>query len=259
MNTRLLLTVFFLLVFGKQDVLSQYGVTHEVGIITGPVAFYSDFGERGDYETNKNNVGFGIGIVHYLNFALRSSKYFDEHFKIRNELVFHKTNFHHYGRWVKLEKTSVMANQLRAMSGSTTAIEIGSQLEYYPLSIYDFENNGFKITPFFGLGAHLVYYDPEVKSSLGPLNLIPSTPDKYYNSFKQRPGFTVAFVGSVGFRYKLTPMSDLMLDSRWQFYLSDDVDGLNPSFEKNGTTEVPENKSNDWVYWLNIGYIYYLN
>lgn len=244
---------------GSQKASSQGGTTHEIGILTGPVVFYSDFGERGNYETNKNNVGFGLGLVHYLNYAFNSPSYFDTHFKIRNELDFHKTNFYHYGRWVKPEKTSVMANQLRAMSGQTTVIELGSHLEYYPWSIYDFENNGFKVTPFFSLGAHLVYYDPEVKSSLGPLNLQVSTPVKYYNSFRQRPGMTVAFIASFGIRYKLTPMSDLMLESRWQYYLSDEVDGLNPTFENNKKRPVPENESKDWIYWLNLGYVYYLN
>lgn len=166
MNARLLLMAFFLLFFGKQEAHSQFGFSQEVGIITGPVVFYSDFGQRYNFETNAKNVGFGVGLVYYLNYAFRSSRYFDEHFKIRNELDFHKTNFYHYGRWVSPEKTSVMANQLRAMSGSTTVIEIGSQLEYYPLNIYDFENNAYKVTPFVSMGLHYVYYDPKVKSSL---------------------------------------------------------------------------------------------
>jgi hypothetical protein len=50
-----------------------------------------------------------------------------------------------------------------------------------------------------------------------------------------------------------------MLDGRWHYYFSDWVDGLNPTFENNGTTPVPENKANEWIYWLNVGYIYYIN
>ena len=49
-----------------------------------------------------------------------------------------------------------------------------------------------------------------------------------------------------------------MLDSRWEYYFSDKVDGLDPSFENNGIVPVPENKANEWIYWLNIGYIYYI-
>lgn len=266
MNTRFLLMVFFLLFFGKQDVYSQFGFSHEVGVITGPVVFYSDFGQRNNFETNSNNVGFGIGLIHYLNFSYRSDcncytrdTYFNDHFKLRNELNYHKTTFKHYGEWVDSRKTSTMAKQLRAMSGSSTVIEVGSQLEYFPLSVRDFASGGYKIAPFLSLGVHWVNYDPEVTSSRGKLDSPISTPDKYYNSFQQEPGSTWAVLGSVGIRYKLSRMSDLMLDSRWTFYFTDYLDGLNPSLENNGTTPVPENKANDWTFWLNFGYIYYIN
>jgi hypothetical protein len=58
-------------------------------------------------------------------------------------------------------------------------------------------------------------------------------------------------VTSVGVRYKLTMLSDLMLDLRWQLYFSDWIDGFNH--------QLSYNKFNDWLLWLNFGYIYYLN
>ena len=91
----------------------QFGFSHEVGIITGPVVFYSDFGQRNDFDTNIGNVGFGVGLVHYLNFSYRAdcncytrSTYFNDHFKVRSEIDFHKTNFEHFGEWVEPDKTS---------------------------------------------------------------------------------------------------------------------------------------------------------
>jgi len=266
MNTRILLLVFFLLIFTKQEVYSQLGFSHEVGLITGPVVFYSDFGERNNFETNAGNVGFGVGLIHYLNFSYRADcncytrdTYFNDHFKIRNEIDYHKTNLEHFGEWVEPDKTSLFADQLRAMSGTTSVFEIGSQLEYFPLSIRDFAAGAYKIAPFISFGVHWVSYNTEVESSFGPLNTPISTPDKYFNSFQQGNASTWAMVGSVGIRYKLTPLSDLMLDSRWEYYFSDYMDGLNPSLENNGTTPVPENKANEWIYWLNIGYIYYID
>ena len=266
MNTRILLLVFFFLMLCKQEVYSQFGFSHEVGIITGPVAFYSDFGERNDFETNSGNIGFGVGLIHYLNFSYRADcncytrdTYFNDHFKLRNEIDYHKTNLEHLGKWVDPDKTSITAAQLRAMKGSTTVFDIGSQLEYFPLSIRDFAAGGYKIAPFASFGVHWVNYDPEVYSELGPLNTPITTPRKYFNSFQQESDSTWSVVMSVGIRYKLTPLSDLMLDSRWQYYFSNWVDGLNPSFENNQVVEVPENKANDWIYWLNIGYIYYLD
>lgn len=257
MNIRLLLTAFFLLVCTQQEIFSQ--ATHELGVVFGPVALYSDYGERNNFETNMGNTGLGYGVVHFLNFSYGRYSFFNDHFKLRNEVNFYKTNLQHYGQWVSPEKTSLFSDQLRAMSGSTSVFEIGSQLEYFPLSIKDFEYKMFPIAPFIGLGIHWVSFNPEAKSSMGTLNSIATTPEKYRNGFQNEAGSTFALVGSLGMRYKLTQMSDLMLDLRWHYYFSDWVDGLNPSFENNGTLRVPENKSNDWMFWLNLGYIVYLN
>ncbi len=266
MNTRILLLVFLLFAIAKQNAYSQLGFSHEIGVITGPVAFYSDYGQRLDTETNTGNVGFGVGIVHYLNFSYRADcncytrdKYFNDHFKVRSEIDYHKTNFDHLGEWVDPELTSITADQLRAMKGSTSVFDIGAQLEYFPLSIRDFAAGGYKIAPFGSFGVHWVSYDPEVYSELGALNTPLTTPPKYLNAFQQEGDSTWSLVMSAGIRYKLTQLSDLMLDARWQYYFSNWVDGLNPSFDNNGVVDVPENKANDWIFWLNVGYIYYLD
>lgn len=266
MNTRILLVVFLLFAVSKQEVFSQLGFSHEIGIITGPVAFYSDYGQRYDFETNTGNVGFGIGLIHYLNFSYRADcncytkdTYFNDHFKVRSEIDYHKTNFDHLGKWVDPERTTITADQLRAMKGSTTVFDIGAQLEYFPLSIRDFAAGAYKIAPFASFGVHWVSFDPEAYSELGPLNTVITTPVKYFNAFQQEGDSTWSIVMSTGIRYKIGPVSDLMLDARWQYYFSNWVDGLNPSFENNGVVEVPENKANDWIFWLNFGYVHYLD
>lgn len=258
MNTRILLLVFVLMAFAKQEARGQFGFSHEIGVIAGPVVFYSDFGQRYDFETNIGNVGMGVGLIHYINFSYRADcncytrdTYFNDHFKLRNEINYHKTNFDHFGEWVDPDRTSTTAEQLRGMKGSSSVFQIGSQLEYFPLSIRDFSAGGFRLAPFISAGAHWVSYDPEVFSELGEINTPISTPQKYYNSFQQEGGSTFAFVASLGTRYKLSPLSDLMLDARWTYYASNWVDGLNP--------DVPENKANEWTYWINFGYIYYLD
>ncbi|WP_310993312.1 THC0290_0291 family protein [Aequorivita marina] len=266
MNTKFLLMVFLLLFFSKQEAFGQFDFSHEIGVIAGPVVFYSDFGQRKNFETNSNNVGYGVGIVHYLNFVYSNDfniynrySYFNDHFKIRTEINYQQTELEHYGRWVSPDKTSLFADQLRAMRGSVLVVEIGAQLEYYPMSIRDFQANGNRWMPFLGLGMHYVYFNPEVSSTMGGLNTPITTPDKYYNSFQKNAGSTAALVGGVGLRYKLSKFTDLMLEGRWQYYFSDYVDGLNPTEENNGMRPVPENKSNDWIYWLTVGYIYYIN
>lgn len=270
MNAKKLLLVFLFLTTISQGVYSQFGFSHEVGVITGPVVLLSDFGQRNDFETNSGNTGFGVGLIHYLNFSYRADcncytkdTYFNDHFKLRNEIDYHVSNLEHFGRWVDPDQQGQFADQLRAMKGKTTVFEIGSQLEYFPLSIRDFAAGSYKIAPFISLGAHYVAYDPEIYSELGELNIVggplATTPEKYRNAFQQEGGSTWAVVTSVGIRYKLTPLSDLMLDGRWTFYFTDYIDGLNPSLDNNGTRPVPENKANEWAYWLNVGYIYYID
>ncbi len=166
------LIITLLLLFGfNNSVKAQFGFSHEIGAIVGPVAFQSDYGVRGDGETNFGNTGFGIGIIHYMNFSYRADcncyatpTYFNDHFKVRSELSYNKTNLEHYGKWVDDSKTSVFAQQLRAMKGSTSVTNIGMQLEYFPLSIREFSATPGKLAPFASIGAQFSYYKTEAYS-----------------------------------------------------------------------------------------------
>jgi len=259
MNARLLLLLIAFLVFPKQELHSQFGFSHELGVIAGPLALYSDFGQRNDIETNSGNSTLAVGLIHYINFSYRADcncytkdKYFNDHFKLRNEIDYHKTTLKMRGRWVAPDQTNAAADYLRSLKGSTTVLEIGSQLEYFPFSIREFAARRHSLAPFISAGIHWIGYDPEITydEALG-------FESDYYGgkyrpeTFQQEGGNTWAFVASVGVRYKLTRLSDLMLDSRWEYYFSNWVDGLNP--------DVTENKANEWAYWLNVGYIYYID
>ncbi len=270
MQTRYLLVVCLFFLFSKQDAISQLGFSHEVGVITGPIAFYSDYGLRGDFDTNIGNSTIGIGLIHYLNFSYRADcncytrdKYFNDHFKIRNEIDYHKTQLQHFGELVDPSRTTVEANYLRSVRGSTTVFDIGSQIEYFPFSIRDFAARTGSFAPFISAGVHFVTFDPESFTTNGGALETTDFP-KFIGAYQQEGGSTWSIVASAGVRYKLTELSDLMLDMRWQQYFSDFVDGLNPRQEFNSQflpgdgVPVPENKANDWIYWINFGYIYYL-
>ena len=89
------LTIFFIFLLGTNYSFSQLGFSHEIGVIAGPVEFRSDYGTRNSPETNFGNVGYGIGIVHYINFAYRADcncysadTYFNDHFKLRSEISY---------------------------------------------------------------------------------------------------------------------------------------------------------------------------
>jgi len=259
MNAKLLLLVIIFLVFPKQEIYSQFGFSHEIGVIAGPLALYSDFGQRNDVETNSGNSTIGFGLIHYINFSYRSDcncytadTFFNDHFKLRNEIDYHSTTLEQHGKWVASDQQGDSADYLRSIQGSTTVFEIGSQLEYFPLSIRDFAASTGKLAPFISAGLHWVAYDPSVNYDEA-LGIASNYYGGKYNpatSMDNQGGNTWSIVGSVGVRYKLTTLSDLMLDSRWGYYFSNWVDGLNP--------DVTENKANEWLYWINIGYIYYL-
>ncbi len=256
--------IYTLLLFGFTNLANaQFGFSHEVGAITGPVAFQSDYGVRGDAATNFGNTGFGIGLIHYMNFSYRADcncyatpTYFNDHFKLRSELSYNKTNLEHYGKWVDSKKNSIIAQQLRGMKGSTSVTNLGMQLEYFPYSIREFSATPGALGPFVSLGAQFSYYNPKAYSTLGPGlgELLDVTPVKYIDGVSNDGGTVWSVVGSIGTRYKLTVLSDLMIDLRWQYYFSNWVDGLNPNPDV-----YKENRANDWLVWLNFGYIYYLD
>ena len=135
---------------------AQFGFSHEVGAFVGPVNFRSDFGESENTRNNLGNIGFGVGLVHYMNFSYRAEcncytpeTYFNDHFKLRSELAFTKTKLDHFGKWA--EKQSLGGQQLRAMDGEARVTDIGMQLEYFPWSIRQFTATDGAWAPFVGL------------------------------------------------------------------------------------------------------------
>lgn len=243
---------------------AQFGFSHEVGAFVGPVNFRSDFGESENTRNNLGNIGFGVGLVHYMNFSYRAEcncytpeTYFNDHFKLRSELAYTKTKLDHFGKWA--EKQSLGGQQLRAMDGEARVTDIGMQLEYFPWSIRQFTATDGAWGPFVGLGAHYSFYKPNVHSKLGQISplTVGAIDDgtKYLNgAYNNDGGSTWSIVSSVGTRYKLNELSDLFVELRWQYYFSDWVEGLNPD-----PVKYTENKANDWNLWLNFGYIYYLD
>lgn len=262
------LSLLFFIFLVSQSAFSQIGIAHEIGVIAGPVVFKSDYGLRTDWDTNVGNTGVGIGIVHFLDFAYNSNRssytvdYFYDHFKIRTELSYNKTKLQHFGKYVDPSKTSDDAQRLRSHTGESNNFEVGMQLEFFPLSIREFQYFSGRWAPFISAGAHFVSYNPKVNTTyLGegdPGNIknlnnfyTPWSTFGLQNPIDASPGTTWAAVSSVGIRYKLTELSDLMFDIRGQYYLSDWIDGLDHGLE--------DNKYNDWMVWLNFGYIYYLD
>jgi len=255
------LLVLFCFFYGINSIYSQFGFSHEVGVITGPIAFQSDFGERKDWDTNKGNTGIGVGIIHYLNFSYRADcncyttdTYFNDHFKLRNEISWNMTKLNHFGP--EAEKASQNSARLRAHSGEANNLNIGTQLEWFPMSIRDFAAGSYKIAPYGSIGGQFTYYNPKAMTTYGDGDIL--NEDNIFYEFHDgaintESGTTWSVVASVGARYKLTILSDLLVDLRWQYYFTNWTDGLNHQ-----ETNI-QDKANDWLVWLNVGYVYYLD
>lgn len=251
-----------LLLFISFGAKSQ-SLAHEAGIIIGGTALKSDYGQREDNSTNFGNTGFAIGLVHFLNFSYnsRNDSYFNEHFKVRSEISFSKANLQHFGEWVDNGSTTLTAQQLRGMRGKTSILNLGAQLEFSPLEeIYNFEYQIGSFAPYVSLGAMFSFYNTKAFSTLGPIGTTLTTPEKYLipsdghpNGFSTEKKGVFSIISGVGVHYKLSRMEDLLLETRFQYFNSDWVDGLNPKKEI-----YTENKYNDWQIWVNVGYIYYL-
>ncbi|OBX26187.1 hypothetical protein LX77_02109 [Gelidibacter algens] len=258
----LFISVLFL---GISTSFAQFNFSNELGVIFGPVALQSDFGERRDFETNAGNTGIGIGFVHFMNFEYTRGysqySYFKDHFRVRSELSWNKTKLNHFGEWVDPSKTSANADKLRAHSGESNNLDIGMQLEYFPFSMREFSYEINTLAPFVSLGAHLTSYNPKVSTTYDDGN--PTNLNNYFDPWhlnsngsvkdtdfiKFQSGAVFSIVGSIGTRYKLTALSDLMLDLRLQYYFNDSIDGLDH--------KLASNQSNDYLIWLNFGYIFY--
>ncbi len=258
MKKKLFLSLISLLLVSK--LTNSQSFSNEIGAYVGPVAFYSDYGQRNDFETNFGNVGFTIGLTHYMNFSYTKGydiysplNYIKDHFKIRNEISYTNVNLEHFGEFVAPERTSLFADQLRGMRGESTIFSLGSSVEFYPWSIKDFESNGLKIAPHVGFGIHYSFYTPRAFSTLGVLGDPAITPEKFIDAFTNDSGSAISLVGSLGGRYKISPLEDLLIQAKWQFFFSDFVDGLSPD-----STRFPENRANDWLFSIQVGYIFYL-
>lgn len=247
----------FLLVF---QLANSQSFSNEIGAYVGPVAFYSDYGQRRNFDTNIGNVGFSIGLVHYMNFSYTKGydiysplNYIKDHFKIRNEVSYTSVNLEHFGEFVDPSNTSLFAEQLRGMRGESTIFSLGSSFEFYPFSIKDFENGYPKIAPYGGFGIHYSFYTPSATSTLGILGDPDITPEKYIDAFTNESGSAISLVGNIGIRYKISQLEDIILQGKWQLFFSDFIDGLNPD-----ETRFPENRANDWLFSIQVGYVFYL-
>ncbi|MBT8318352.1 MAG: glutamate dehydrogenase [Lutibacter sp.] len=258
------LFTFLLCCFALISVKGQDRSSHEIGFITGAASFTTDYGQRNNFNSNVGgNIGMGVGLIYYMNFSdyrygwSQRTNYFNEHFRLRGELSFMTADLDHFGKWIDIidnntGELSLGAQQLRAMHGKTKLINFGAQLEFHIVDIVDFGSRripDLKWSPYASAGFMLDYYDPELKID-EPYSLFPKW--NVDGATNMRSNITGSLTFGVGTRHKLGEYSDILIESRWQYFFSNFVDGLNARDDS-------ANKYNDWLLWVHVGYVYYLN
>lgn len=248
--------VFLLVVLHNPRIHAQFGISHEIGVFAGPANFLTDYGERWNVENNIRNAGMGVGFLHFMNFAYcqrcnyrRTESFFLQHFRIRNEVNFLRSDLEHFGP--AATGNHLGARQLQAMHGKSEIFEIGTHLEYHPFKIRDFTHFGHMFSPYISLGVHYVNYDPDAYSDMGSLDDPKNVFETFRGGINLDRGSTYSIIGILGARYRLGWRHDLMMEGRWHYYGTDWIDGLN--------IDAPQNKFNDLVFWVNVGYVFYLN
>jgi len=274
--------IFFVIILASNSTYSQSRFSHEAGVMFGVTSFQTDFGLSNDF-ASANASTMGFGVMHYLKFFgnqynwRSGSTFWSEHFMLRTEFLYLKnTNIKH-------EKEAFTAGSIQrekwdAMRGNINMYDIGSQLEFYFFNMedYSYYGNQRALNPYVSLGLHFSFYDTQVTSQMGSDDwrnyVVYDTPDrgmydKWYlhdvpaghiDSFdgldhKQTifngKGNTLGVSGGLGLRYRIADSFNLIIDSRFQYFFSDRVDGLDASKD-------PGNKNNDTMIYVNIGVVY---
>jgi len=234
--------------------------THAIGVLGGVSEFQTDYGQRGNFASNFNNEGASFSVAHYLGFYKRNHRWNSryemyDYILIKTELNYiFPTKLTHYGKWVK--GTSYLAEQLRAMHGSISMLNLGVSLEYYLKNLLEFEYPypEIKWNPFVTFGLRYAFYKNDIVSDLGDWRSdITVLPQKYRipGNLDVGSGGAFAFNLGAGIRYRLTEKLDLATQLNWQVFFSDAIDGLQ--------AKVIENRNNDWLFNFQFGIIYHLN
>lgn len=253
------------MLFLVQHSFSQDYTSHEIGFISGAASFTTDYGQRNHFLSNVGgNVGAGIGVVYYLNFTdyryrwNQRTNYFNEHFRLRGELSYMSAKLDHFGKYVDESQTSLEADKLRAMHGTSYLVNLGAQLEFHIVDIVDFGSRripDLKWSPYLSAGFMVDFYNPSLRSDMGDWEQDISVIYEKWRvpgAINVNANITGSATLGIGTRHKFGEYSDILIESRWQYFFSNYVDGLNAKQDI-------ANKNNDWLVWLHVGYVYYLN
>jgi hypothetical protein len=249
--------IIFLFIISITKSNAQLDLSHEFGLFIGPITMQTDYGERNHFPAS-NQTSFGAAAVHYLSFYgsnynwRNGASFFSDHFKLRTEVSYYFNNqLEHRSDFID-NNPGALAESFRNMKGSTKIFNIGTQLEYYFKNLEDYGllfNTADKFSPYLSAGIQYNSFDADVTTAGGGFD-ISSIPVKFQDDIVLDPESTFSLVMGLGTRYKMDKF-DLVLDGRWQYFLSDKVDGVDAD-------EVDGSKFNDTLIFFSVGIVFNL-
>lgn len=252
--------IFIILLVTPFFMGAQSSSNIEASVNFGFPSFQTDYGERGDFKSNvTGNIGIAVSTAIYIKFYNKDPmqspappSWMQKHTKLKIEASYQTAKLEHFGTHVEGNSTS--ANKLKKMHGRSSLLNLGTIFEYHPFALPDFvPGTKRKYSPYIGLGVLAGYSMPTLTSDLGDWENNPSVLIEAYQgeeaiNIDPELTFSAGFGGGV--RYDLNNGGSIILDYRWQYFNSDYIDGLLPD------PEIVDNRSNDWVSYINIGYVF---
>lgn len=250
-------TLLFVIVF----VTSSYGqfLNHDIGVSVGSTSLQSDYGERGNFDSEWRNNGFTFALSHHLSLYNHTIRWdpndiLRNHLTIKTELRYlSNTTLRHFGEWVKPKRQSEGANQLRGMKGTLnkTSVSVNLDIHLKPLEEFVHPYTNIKVNPYITGGVSYSFFNVDVASDLG------QGEEFLFEKFRGDAlvlgkGEALSVQFGLGTKYKIRPKIDLFAQFAYQYFFSDELDGLN-------AVNDPSNKNNEWLLNFQFGVILHLN
>jgi hypothetical protein len=249
------IVIISVIVFNISSSISQ-NTPQGLGVQMGNSIIHSDYGEGHSSDVNALSVSLSHSLYFFGISSWRKQNTLNHHIALRSELNFvSNIKLSHKGEYVN--GNSNLSTQLRAMTGSFKITNIGFQGEIYLKNLKEFiyYNNqyGTNLNPYLLAGIQFSIFKNSLNSTLGDWTQDSSVlPEKWRDPTETSVGRGTSFSSTFGLgtRYKLNNEIDLNAQFKWQFFFSDNLDGLR--------SNSPENEDNEWSTVFQIGFIYNL-
>lgn len=251
--------------FAQKYTFDNKHYTHDVGVFTGVYAMQSDYGQRYNFQSEVGNAAMSISLVHYLTFYNRNDRWnaryrLIDDIAIKTEINYMTTdNLRHHGEYTIGGGPTSNRQKLRDMRGSVNLLNFGVSAEYHFNDLRSFSAyySEYKWNPYVSLGLMYSMFENDLTTEYGDGDWR-SDPTLLYTKWQDwedravGKGSTGSAVLGAGIRYKLTERMDLSALGRFQYFFSDNVDGLNAK-------DRVENKYNEWLVSFQVGVVWHLN